>query len=73
MKMFLTRMGFNSTVVVTGDITQTDLPGGMRSGLSMAEQVLGNIEGISFVHFSEGDVVRHPLVARIIKAYDQHG
>jgi phosphate starvation-inducible PhoH-like protein len=73
MKMFLTRMGFNSTVVVTGDITQTDLPGSMRSGLSMAEQILGNIEGITFVHFSEGDVVRHPLVARIIKAYDQHG
>jgi phosphate starvation-inducible PhoH-like protein len=73
MKMFLTRMGFNSTVVVTGDITQTDLPGTMRSGLSMAEQILGNIKGITFIHFSEGDVVRHPLVASIIKAYDQHG
>ena len=72
MKMFLTRMGFNSTVVITGDMTQTDLPGSVASGLSVAERILRGIEGISFVRFNEGDVVRHPLVARIIKAYDQH-
>ncbi len=71
MKMFLTRMGFNSTVVVTGDMTQTDLPGSVASGLSVAERILRDIDGISFVRFTEGDVVRHPLVARIIKAYDQ--
>lgn len=71
MKMFLTRMGFNSKVVVTGDITQTDLPGSVKSGLAVTEKLLKNIEGISFNYFAEGDVVRHPLVARIIKAYDQ--
>jgi len=71
MKMFLTRMGFNSKVVVTGDITQTDLPTNMQSGLTVTERILKNIEGISFNYFAEGDVVRHPLVARIIKAYDQ--
>jgi phosphate starvation-inducible PhoH-like protein len=73
MKMFLTRMGFNSKVVVTGDMTQTDLPGSMRSGLSVAERILKDIEGIGFIYFTESDVVRHPLVARIIKAYDQAG
>lgn len=72
MKMFLTRMGFNGRVVVTGDITQTDLPRSVKSGLSVSEKILRNIEGISFVYFNEGDVVRHPLVAQIIKAYDQH-
>ncbi len=72
MKMFLTRMGFSSKVVVTGDMTQTDLPGTMKSGLSVAERILKNIEGIDFVYFSEADVVRHPLVARIVKAYEQH-
>ncbi len=72
MKMFLTRMGFNSTVVVTGDGTQTDLPGSVASGLTVAQRILRDIEGISFVTFNEGDVVRHPLVARIIRAYDQH-
>ena len=71
MKMFLTRMGFNSKVVVTGDITQTDLPGNVRSGLSVAENILSDIEGIRFVYFSEGDVVRHPLVARIVRAYER--
>jgi phosphate starvation-inducible protein PhoH and related proteins len=71
MKMFLTRMGFNSKVVVTGDTTQTDLPHHIKSGLRTAEQILKNIEGISFIHFSESDVVRHPLVASIVKAYDQ--
>jgi len=73
MKMFLTRMGFNSKVVVTGDMTQTDLPGSMRSGLSVAEKILSSIDGIGFIRFSESDVVRHPLVAKIIKAYEQAG
>jgi phosphate starvation-inducible protein PhoH and related proteins len=73
MKMFLTRMGFNSTVVVTGDRTQVDLPGNVPSGLRVAERILGGIEGIAFTHFDEGDVVRHPLVASIIRAYEQQG
>jgi phosphate starvation-inducible PhoH-like protein len=73
MKMFLTRMGFNSRVVVTGDMTQTDLPGNVRSGLSVAESILRDIEGIDFVYFGEADVVRHPLVARIVKAYERSG
>lgn len=71
MKMFLTRMGFNSKVVVTGDMTQTDLPGNIKSGLGVAERILNDIEGIEFIYFSEADVVRHPLVARIVKAYDR--
>jgi len=71
MKMFLTRMGFNSTVVVTGDRTQVDLPGNVPSGLKVAERILRDIDGIAFVHFNEGDVVRHPLVASIIRAYEQ--
>jgi phosphate starvation-inducible PhoH-like protein len=71
MKMFLTRMGFNSKVVVTGDVTQVDLPRNIQSGLGVAERILRRIEGIGFVYFAEGDVVRHPLVARIIKAYEQ--
>ena len=71
MKMFLTRMGFNSTVVVTGDRTQVDLPGNVPSGLRVAERILHGIDGIAFVHFNEGDVVRHPLVASIIRAYEQ--
>ncbi|MFN2322650.1 MAG: PhoH family protein [Trueperaceae bacterium] len=73
MKMFLTRMGFNSTVVVTGDRTQVDLPGTVASGLHVAERILAGIDGIAFVSFSEADVVRHPLVASIIRAYEQHG
>lgn len=73
MKMFLTRMGFNSTVVVTGDRTQVDLPGTVQSGLRVAERILAGIDGIGFVSFSEADVVRHPLVASIIRAYEQHG
>lgn len=73
MKMFLTRMGFNSTVVVTGDRTQVDLPGTVTSGLRVAERILAGIDGIEFVSFSEADVVRHPLVASIIRAYEQHG
>ena len=71
MKMFLTRMGFGSTVVVTGDVTQTDLPITVDSGLRVAQKILANIDGISFVAFDKGDVVRHPLVARIIRAYEQ--
>jgi phosphate starvation-inducible protein PhoH and related proteins len=73
MKMFLTRMGFNSRVVVTGDRTQVDLPTNVESGLKIAERILADIDGLKFVYFNEGDVVRHPLVARIIRAYDQHG
>ena len=71
MKMFLTRMGFNSKCVVTGDITQIDLPNHKRSGLVEAAEVLGAVNGISFVYFDEGDVVRHHLVQRIIHAYDE--
>ena len=71
MKMFLTRMGFSSKVVVTGDVTQVDLPRNITSGLRMAERTLSNIEGIHFHHFSDADVVRHPLVGRIVRAYDQ--
>ncbi len=72
MKMFLTRMGFNSKVVVTGDITQIDLPGGTVSGLKEARKVLSGVEGIKFSYFSEVDVVRHELVKRIIKAYESY-
>ena len=71
MKMFLTRMGFGSRAVVTGDVTQTDLPRGQVSGLDQAREILAEIEGISFVYFSERDVVRHELVQQIIKAYQQ--
>ena len=71
MKMFLTRLGFNSRAVITGDITQIDLPSGRRSGLVEAMDVVGKIEGIAFVHFNERDVVRHNLVQQIIKAYDE--
>lgn len=72
MKMFLTRMGYNSKVVVTGDITQIDLPKGVMSGLKNAESVLKKVEGIEFSYFSEIDVVRHELVKKIIKAYEEH-
>jgi phosphate starvation-inducible PhoH-like protein len=71
MKMFLTRLGFNSKAVITGDITQIDLPNDRRSGLVEAIDVVGNIEGIAFIYFDERDVVRHSLVQRIIKAYDE--
>ncbi len=71
MKMFLTRLGFNSKAVITGDITQIDLPAGRRSGLIEAIDVVGKIEGIAFVYFNERDVVRHNLVQQIIKAYDE--
>lgn len=72
MKMFLTRVGFGSTVVVTGDITQVDLPHRTKSGLRHVLEVLGEVEGISFTRFSPRDVVRHPLVQRIVEAYEQH-
>ena len=70
MKMFVTRMGFNSKAVITGDITQIDLPNARRSGLLEAMDVLRGVEGISFCHFDESDVVRHQLVQRIVRAYD---
>lgn len=70
MKMFLTRTGFGSRVVVTGDVTQIDLPAGVRSGLKHAAQVLDGIDGISFTRFTAADVVRHPLVRKIVQAYD---
>ena len=73
MKMFLTRLGFNSKMVITGDITQIDLENTKNSGLIQAQTLLKNIDGISFVNFSEKDVVRHDLVKHIIKAYGQNG
>jgi phosphate starvation-inducible PhoH-like protein len=72
MKMFLTRIGFNSKAVVTGDVTQVDLPPGTVSGLREARAIMGDIAGIGFVHFDERDVVRHPLVQSIIRAYERH-
>jgi phosphate starvation-inducible protein PhoH and related proteins len=72
MKMFLTRLGFGSKAVITGDITQIDLPAGRVSGLVEAMRVVGNVEGIAFVRFDERDVVRHPLVQQIVKAYEQY-
>ena len=72
MKMFLTRLGFNSKMVVTGDVTQIDLPDGRRSGLVDAVRVLKTVEDIQIVRFNERDVVRHKLVQDIIKAYENH-
>jgi phosphate starvation-inducible PhoH-like protein len=72
MKMFLTRIGFGSKAVITGDVTQIDLPAGKRSGLVEAERVLSAVEDIDFVYFSEKDVVRHKLVQMIIRAYESH-
>lgn len=71
MKMFLTRIGFGSTAVITGDATQIDLPRGQQSGLTHATQVLDQVEGISFTWFANKDVVRHPLVQRVVAAYDK--
>jgi phosphate starvation-inducible PhoH-like protein len=71
MKMFVTRMGFNSKCVITGDVTQIDLPNVRRSGLVEANEILKNVEGVSFNYFGEEDVVRHHLVQRIIRAYDE--
>ncbi len=70
MKMFLTRLGFRSKAVITGDITQIDLPQGKPSGLIESQKILASIEGIAFIYFTEKDVVRHPLVQKIIKAYE---
>jgi phosphate starvation-inducible PhoH-like protein len=72
MKMFLTRIGFGSKAVVTGDTTQVDLPRGHKSGLIEAQQVLADVRGIALTRFTSADVVRHPLVARIVEAYDAH-
>ena len=72
MKMFVTRIGYNSKAVVTGDITQIDLPSGRMSGLIEAERVLARVEGIGFIRFNERDVVRHPLVQRIVRAYESY-
>src|SRR5262252_2656104 len=72
MKMFVTRLGFNSKAVITGDVTQIDLPSARRSGLLEAIDILKSVEGLSFVYFDQGDVVRHHLVQRIIQAYDEH-
>src|SRR5881409_2676506 len=72
MKMFVTRLGFNSKAVITGDVTQIDLPNARRSGLLEAIDILRNVDGIAFVQFDETDVVRHHLVQRIVRAYDEH-
>jgi len=72
MKMFLTRIGFGSKAVITGDVTQIDLPKGKKSGLKEVMEILRGIEGIEFVMLSEQDVIRHPLVAKIIKAYEEY-
>jgi phosphate starvation-inducible PhoH-like protein len=71
MKMFLTRLGFESKAVITGDITQIDLPSNARSGLVHVQKVLQSIEGIDFIRLTEHDVVRHELVQKIIRAYEQ--
>jgi len=71
MKMFLTRLGENSRMVVTGDPSQVDLPRGAQSGLVEAERILGNVKGVSVVRFTDADVVRHPLVTRIVRAYNK--
>ena len=70
MKMFLTRLGFGSRAIITGDVSQIDLPPQQTSGLIDAQRVLRLVQGVAHCHFSSGDVVRHPLVARIVDAYD---
>lgn len=72
MKMLLTRLGFRSRMVVTGDLTQTDLPPHQTSGLAVAQKILQSVEGVAFCHLSKADVVRHPLVQRIVAAYEQY-
>ena len=72
MKMFLTRIGFGSKAVITGDITQIDLPDGKKSGLKEAAKILKNVDGLDFSYLSDKDVVRHPLVQKIIAAYDRY-
>jgi phosphate starvation-inducible PhoH-like protein len=71
MKMFLTRLGKNSQMVVTGDLTQIDLPNGVESGLHNAMNTLNQVEGVKFINFDESDVIRHSLVARIVNAYSR--
>jgi phosphate starvation-inducible PhoH-like protein len=73
MKMFLTRLGANSRAIITGDLTQIDLPKNVESGLVQAESILRGIDGIGFVYFEKADVVRHRLVKEIIRAYEEHG
>ena len=73
MKMFLTRLGFGSKAVVTGDVTQIDLPIGRMSGLVQAMEVVGKVDGLSFIHFDDRDVVRHKLVQAIVRAYEAYG
>ena len=72
MKMFLTRIGFGSKVIITGDLSQKDLPGGAKSGLDVAMQVLKNVSELSFCELTSKDVVRHPLVQKIVQAYDAY-
>jgi phosphate starvation-inducible PhoH-like protein len=72
LKMFLTRLGVNSRAIITGDVTQTDLPTSKESGLMRIQEILDGITGIGFVHMNEHDVVRHKLIRDIIKAYDKH-
>jgi phosphate starvation-inducible PhoH-like protein len=72
MKMFLTRLGFGSKMIITGDITQIDLPKGIESGLQVANRMLRTVEEIAFIHLDESDVVRHPLVQKIIHAYENN-
>lgn len=71
LKMFLTRLGFGSKMVITGDVTQVDLPKGVKSGLTVAQDILKNVNGISFVYLEQSDVVRHPLVKKVILAYEK--
>ena len=72
MKMFLTRLGFGSKMVVTGDVTQVDLPGGTTSGLRVVRDILGDVEDIHFAELTSADVVRHRLVSSIVEAYGKH-
>jgi phosphate starvation-inducible PhoH-like protein len=72
MKMFLTRIGIGAKAVITGDVTQIDLPRGQKSGLIEARQIMADVRGLAFTDFTASDVVRHPLVARIVEAYEQH-
>ena len=72
MKMFLTRLGFGSKIVVTGDVTQTDLPSGTKSGLRVVQDILDDIDDVTFVRLTANDVVRHRLVGQIVQAYEEH-
>jgi phosphate starvation-inducible PhoH-like protein len=72
MKMFLTRLGFGSTIVVTGDVTQVDLPGGVQSGLRVISDILEGLDDVAFCRLTSNDVVRHKLVGRIVEAYERY-